>query len=79
YKYIYIYILHDCGDHVVIINTRHIASSGNKWEQKVYSSRTGYPGSFKQVTATQLHLKNPTAIVKQTVYRMFPKNLQNKT
>ncbi|XP_036037771.1 39S ribosomal protein L13, mitochondrial-like [Onychomys torridus] len=35
--------LSDCGDHVVIINTRHIAFSGNKWEQKVYSSHTGYP------------------------------------
>ncbi|KAM9304657.1 large ribosomal subunit protein uL13m isoform 3-T3 [Morus bassanus] len=53
--------LSDCGDHVVIINTRHIAFSGNKWEQKVYSSHTGYPGGFKQVTATQLHLKDPTA------------------
>uniref|UniRef100_G3S540 Large ribosomal subunit protein uL13m n=1 Tax=Gorilla gorilla gorilla TaxID=9595 RepID=G3S540_GORGO len=32
--------LSDCGDHVVIMNTRHIAFSGNKWEQKVYSSHT---------------------------------------
>lgn len=32
----------DCGDHVVVINTKHIAFSGNKWEQKVYSSHTGY-------------------------------------
>ncbi len=31
----------DCGDHVVVINTKHIAFSGNKWEQKVYSSHTG--------------------------------------
>lgn len=31
----------DCGDHVVIINTKHIAFSGNKWEQKVYSSHSG--------------------------------------
>uniref|UniRef100_A0A8B9QN93 Large ribosomal subunit protein uL13m n=1 Tax=Anas platyrhynchos TaxID=8839 RepID=A0A8B9QN93_ANAPL len=69
----------DCGDHVVIINTRHIAFSGNKWEQKVYSSHTGYPGGFKQVTATQLHLKDPTAIVKLAVYRMLPKNLQRRT
>uniref|UniRef100_A0A8C4JV24 Large ribosomal subunit protein uL13m n=1 Tax=Dromaius novaehollandiae TaxID=8790 RepID=A0A8C4JV24_DRONO len=71
--------LSDCGDHVVIINTRHIAFSGNKWEQKVYSSHTGYPGGFKQVTATQLHMKDPTAIVKLTIYRMLPKNLQRRT
>lgn len=31
----------DCGDHVVVINSKHIAFSGNKWEQKVYSSHTG--------------------------------------
>ncbi|NP_001264400.2 39S ribosomal protein L13, mitochondrial [Gallus gallus] len=73
------YALNDCGDHVVIINTRHIAFSGNKWEQKVYSSHTGYPGGFKQVTATQLHLKDPTAIVKLTIYRMLPKNLLRRT
>ncbi|KAL7886435.1 hypothetical protein AOLI_G00041560 [Acnodon oligacanthus] len=33
--------LSDVGDHVVVMNTRHIAFSGNKWEQKVYSSHTG--------------------------------------
>ncbi|XP_044861583.1 39S ribosomal protein L13, mitochondrial isoform X1 [Mauremys mutica] len=71
--------LSDCGDHVVIINTKHIAFSGNKWEQKVYSSHTGYPGGLKQVTATQLHLKDPTAIVKLAIYRMLPKNLHRRT
>ncbi|KAG7269767.1 hypothetical protein CRUP_010792, partial [Coryphaenoides rupestris] len=53
--------LSDCGDHVVVMNTRHIAFSGNKWEQKVYSSHGGYPGTFKQVTAAQLHHKDPKA------------------
>uniref|UniRef100_UPI00358F2853 large ribosomal subunit protein uL13m n=1 Tax=Myxine glutinosa TaxID=7769 RepID=UPI00358F2853 len=69
----------DCGDHVVVINTRHIAFSGNKWEQKVYSSHTGYPGGFKQVTASDLHLKDPLAIVRFAVYRMLPKNLHRRT
>nr|XP_028592057.1 39S ribosomal protein L13, mitochondrial [Podarcis muralis] len=71
--------LSDLGDHVVIINTRHIAFSGNKWEQKVYSSHTGYPGGFKQVTAAQLHLRDPTAIVKLATYGMLPKNLLRRT
>ncbi|XP_040117730.1 39S ribosomal protein L13, mitochondrial isoform X4 [Oryx dammah] len=69
----------DCGDHVVIMNTRHIAFSGNKWEQKVYSSHTGYPGGFKQVTAAQLHRKDPVAIVKLAIYGMLPKNLHRRT
>ncbi|XP_043933316.1 39S ribosomal protein L13, mitochondrial isoform X2 [Protopterus annectens] len=71
--------LSDCGDHVVIINTRHVAFSGNKWEQKVYSSHSGYPGGFKQVTATQLHLKDPTAVVKLAIYGKLPKNLHRRT
>uniref|UniRef100_A0A8C8CKY0 Large ribosomal subunit protein uL13m n=1 Tax=Oncorhynchus tshawytscha TaxID=74940 RepID=A0A8C8CKY0_ONCTS len=53
--------LSDVGDHVVVMNSRHIAFSGNKWEQKMYSSHTQYPGGFKQVTATQLHSKDPKA------------------
>ncbi|XP_018408847.1 PREDICTED: 39S ribosomal protein L13, mitochondrial isoform X2 [Nanorana parkeri] len=71
--------LSDCGDHVVVKNTRHIAFSGNKWEQKVYSSHTGYPGGFKQVTAAALHRKDPTAIVKLATYGMLPKNLLRRT
>ncbi|XP_041941681.1 39S ribosomal protein L13, mitochondrial [Alosa sapidissima] len=69
----------DCGDHVVIMNTRHIALSGNKWEQKIFSSHTGFPGGFKQVTAEQLHDKDPKALVKLAVYGMLPKNLQRRT
>ncbi|KAK9960671.1 hypothetical protein ABG768_008516 [Culter alburnus] len=71
--------LSDIGDHVVVMNTRHIAFSGNKWEQKVYSSHTGYPGSFKQLTAAQMHKKDPTAIIKLAVYGMLPKNLTRRT
>nr|ACO51675.1 39S ribosomal protein L13, mitochondrial [Aquarana catesbeiana] len=71
--------LSDCGDHVVVKNTRHIAFSGNKREQKVYSSHTGYPGGFKQVTAARLHRKDPTAIIKLAVYGMLPKNLHRRT
>uniref|UniRef100_A0A8C2XDD1 Large ribosomal subunit protein uL13m n=1 Tax=Cyclopterus lumpus TaxID=8103 RepID=A0A8C2XDD1_CYCLU len=71
--------LSDCGDHVVLINTKQIAFSGNKWEQKIYSSHTGYPGGFKQVTAAQLHHKDPKAIVKLAVYGMLPKNLHRRT
>uniref|UniRef100_A0A672LRA4 Large ribosomal subunit protein uL13m n=1 Tax=Sinocyclocheilus grahami TaxID=75366 RepID=A0A672LRA4_SINGR len=62
----------DIGDHVVVMNTRHIAFSGNKWEQKVYSSHTGYPGSFKQLTAAQMHKKDPTAV--SILLQIFPHN-----
>ncbi|KAI4559686.1 hypothetical protein MJG53_018212 [Ovis ammon polii x Ovis aries] len=71
--------LSDCGDHAVIMNTRHTAFSGNKWEHKVYSSHTGYLGRFKQVTAAQLHQKDPVAIVKLAIYGMLPENLHRRT
>ncbi|KAK1895512.1 39S ribosomal protein L13 mitochondrial [Dissostichus eleginoides] len=69
----------DCGDHIVVMNTKQIAFSGNKWEQKVYSSHSGYPGGFKQLTAAQLHHKDPKAIVKLSVYGMLPRNLHRHT
>ncbi|XP_047377540.1 39S ribosomal protein L13, mitochondrial isoform X3 [Sciurus carolinensis] len=67
--------LSDCGDHVVIINTRHIAFSGNKWEQKVYSSHTGYPGGFRQVTAAQLHQKDPVADIPEDILKNLVEEL----
>lgn len=45
----------------------------------MYSSHSGYPGGFKQVTAAQLHQKDPTAIVKLAIYGMLPKNLHRRT
>ncbi|KAK9960672.1 hypothetical protein ABG768_008516 [Culter alburnus] len=67
--------LSDIGDHVVVMNTRHIAFSGNKWEQKVYSSHTGYPGSFKQLTAAQMHKKDPTAVLPEDILKNLTEEL----
>ena len=40
---------------------------------------TYYPGGFKQVTAAQLHRKDPVAIVKLAIYGMLPKSLHRRT
>lgn len=32
----------DCGDHVVIINSRHISLLGREWKFRVYMHHTGY-------------------------------------
>ena len=32
----------DMGDHVVIINTKKIVLTGNKWDGKLYRHHTGY-------------------------------------
>ncbi|KAF3822728.1 hypothetical protein GH733_008102 [Mirounga leonina] len=45
----------------------------------VFASFHSYPGGFKQVTAAQLHQKDPVAIVKLAIYGMLPKNLHRRT
>ncbi|CAG00017.1 unnamed protein product [Tetraodon nigroviridis] len=59
----------------------HILVVTNDAEHSPNSVSNGYlyPGSFKQVTAAQLHHKDPTAIVKLAVYGMLPKNLHRRT
>ncbi|MCK9203878.1 MAG: 50S ribosomal protein L13 [Bacteroidales bacterium] len=64
----------DCGDNVVIINAEKIKLTGNKLEDKVYLTHSGYPGGQKEVTPLALFKKNPTAIVEKAVRGMLPKN-----
>ncbi|XP_039270531.2 large ribosomal subunit protein uL13m-like [Styela clava] len=63
----------DCGDHVVIVNTKEIAYAGNKWEQKVFSSHTGRKKGFLQMQAYVIHGLDPTWIVRKAVYSALPK------
>src|SRR5271169_2097441 len=44
----------DCGDHVVVINADKIRLTGNKLEQKIYRSHSGYPGGLKEVPAKRM-------------------------
>ncbi|XP_070556281.1 large ribosomal subunit protein uL13m-like [Ptychodera flava] len=71
--------LSDLGDHVVIINTRHIAFSGDKWNTKLYHHHTGYPKGFSSTKARVVHERDPTKIIHKAVYGMLPKNLLRRT
>ena len=53
----------DCGDNVVVINSKKINLSGNKWEQKKYIRYTGYPGGQRSLNALQQFAKNPNSII----------------
>ena len=49
----------DCGDHVVIINAKHVHLSGNKADKKdgkFYYRHTGFPGGIKETTAGKILL-----------------------
>ncbi len=68
----------DCGDHVVIINAKHVHLSGNKADKKdgkFYYRHTGFPGGIKETTAGKILLgKYPERVVQMAVKRMLSRN-----
>lgn len=63
----------DTGDYVVVINAEKVVLTGKKWEQKVYTWYSGYPGQ-KSETAAQRLARHPERILREAVRRMLPKN-----
>jgi large subunit ribosomal protein L13 len=64
----------DCGDHVVVINAQKIRLTGNKLEEKVYRSHSGYPGGLKEVPAKRIRGERADWMVREAVLGMLPKN-----
>jgi large subunit ribosomal protein L13 len=64
----------DSGDHVVVINADKIKLTGNKLEQKVYYSHSGYPGGLKEVPAKRVRETKPDWMIREAVLGMLPKN-----
>jgi large subunit ribosomal protein L13 len=64
----------DSGDHVVVINANKIRMTGNKVEQKIYYSHSGYPGGLKEVPAKRLRPIKADWMVREAVLGMLPKN-----
>lgn len=63
----------DTGDHIVVVNAEKVALTGNKWEKKVYTRYTGWPGLRSETAADRL-AKRPEMILREAVRRMLPKN-----
>ena len=64
----------DSGDHVVVINADKVRLTGNKVEQKIYFSHSGYPGGLKEVPAKRLRAAKADWMVREAVLGMLPKN-----
>lgn len=64
----------DCGDYVTVINASEIQVTGNKLEDKIYSSHSGYPGGLKQIQLKTLLETKPEKVIQSAVYGMLPKN-----
>lgn len=64
----------DSGDHVVVINAGKVRLTGNKIEQKVYYSHSGYPGGLKEAPLKRLRPTRPDWVIREAVLGMLPKN-----
>jgi large subunit ribosomal protein L13 len=63
----------DGGDFVVVINAEKAEFTGRKWDQKVYSSHSGYAGGLKQVNASTVRESHPERVIEHAVKGMLPK------
>ena len=63
----------DTGDFVVVTNASSVKLTGNKAQQKIRTSFSGYPGGLKAETYESLMQRRPEFVVEEAVRRMLPK------
>ena len=68
----------DMGDHVVVINARHVVFKGSKNDQKVYRHHTLYPGGLREKSVKEMLASKPERIVELAVRGMLPKTKLGK-
>ena len=64
----------DTGDYIIVINCEKVVFTGNKQEQKIYDTFSGYPGGRKEETAESLLKRRPEVVIERAVKGMLPKN-----
>jgi len=64
----------DCGDYIVVINCDKVVLTGNKLDEKIYDTFSGYPGGRKEETAKNLMKRRPEVVIERAVKGMLPKN-----
>ncbi len=64
----------DVGDHVIVINCSKAILTGNKINQKVYRSHSGYIGGMKEVSAKDMLNDNPEKAMMLAIKGMLPHN-----
>lgn len=63
----------DGGDFVIVINAGKVALTGNKREQKLAYTHSGYPGGLRAVAYSDLLEKHHERAVEKAVRGMIPK------
>ncbi|KAI8608104.1 ribosomal protein L13 domain-containing protein [Chytriomyces sp. MP71] len=69
----------DVGDHVVVINARHIRLSGNKETDKKYFWHSRWVGGLTELKHDEFKAAHPNGPLKKAVYGMLPKNNLRQT
>lgn len=64
----------DTGDFVVVVNADKIRVTGKKLSDKFYYRYTGYPSGLRSINVERLLATKPTAVLKNAVKGMLPKN-----
>ncbi|HMU71452.1 MAG TPA: 50S ribosomal protein L13, partial [Ferruginibacter sp.] len=64
----------DCGDYIIVTNCEKVKFTGNKMDEKIYDTFSGYPGGRKEETAKSLIKRRPEVLIERAVKGMLPKN-----
>jgi len=64
----------EMGDFVVVVNAQRIRVTGNKMEDKIYYSHSGYPGGLKAISLRHQLAKHPDRVIRSAVWGMVPHN-----
>lgn len=64
----------DCGDFVVVTNAKKVKLTGNKIEQKVYFSHSGWPKGAKLTPVKRQMERDPRKVIHLAVKRMLHSN-----
>jgi large subunit ribosomal protein L13 len=65
----------DTGDFVVVVNAAQVKVTGNKTNDKMYYTHSGYPGAIREESFRHLLVKHPERPIELAVKGMLPKNV----
>ena len=68
----------DCGDNVIIINAGKAVLTGNKPEQKIYRTHSGWIGGLKETKYRILMQEKPETAMRVAIRGMMPRNVITK-
>jgi large subunit ribosomal protein L13 len=63
----------DLGDHVIVVNAAKVRLTGQKEDQKLYRSHSGYEGGLREERAKIVRQKSPARLVEDAIRGMLPK------